>query len=88
MDIYRTKNLFVATFLLCHKKVKFNGTQELDSRTKLFCFTPKEIAERLEAGYFTGATVAAKDLFNNYNTLKDLLFQRETNGGHYGSNSN
>lgn len=84
MEIFYTKNLFIATFLLCHPEITFIGTKQLDVQTKLFKFTPKEKAEELEGEYFRGARVSAKDLFNNYNTLKDLLFQRETNGGDYG----
>lgn len=85
MDIYKTKNLFIATFLLCHKELEFHGATQLDSKTKFFCFTPKETATQLENAYFSGASVPAKDLFNNYNTLKDLLFQRESNGEEYGN---
>lgn len=80
MEEYTTKNLFIATFLLCHTGIKLIGTKELNPKTKLFCFTPKTLAEKLENDYFSGSSARAKDLFNNYNTLKDLLFQRETNG--------
>lgn len=74
-----TKNLFIATFLLCHQEVSFTGTSSLDKHTKLFGFTPENIAREIEASYFRGGMAPAKDLFGNYNTLKDLLFQREPN---------
>lgn len=81
-ETYTTRNLFVATFLLCQRNISFVGTKQLDVKTKLFCFLPKQAAEELETQYFAGGKVSAKDLFNNYNTLKDLLFQRESNYGH------
>lgn len=83
-DVYQTKNLFVATFLMTSAKVKFLGLRTLDSKTKLFCFSPKSIACELEIAYFQGASLPVKTVFSEYNTLKDLLFQRDSNGGGYG----
>jgi len=80
---YSTKNLFVATYLLASGRVVFRGTRQLDQKTKLFIFTPKNTAEILEQDYFSGGSLPAKALFSEYNTLKDLLFQREPNGGNY-----
>ena len=77
---YSTKNLFVASFLMASGEVQFNGLQRLDPKTKLFLFSPTEKAEELEAIYFSGGSVSSKLLFAEYNNLKDLLFQRETNG--------
>jgi len=85
MNIYRTKNLFVAAYLLASGKVKFLGLESLDSRTKLFTFSPPNVAQVLEAEYFSGGALPVKHIFAEYNTLKDLLFQRETNGVNYGS---
>jgi hypothetical protein len=77
---YLTKNLFVATFLIAAGKVKFMGLKSLDQKTKLFRFSPKEKAEELEIAYFSGAKLPVKTVFAEYNTLKDMLFQRESNG--------
>lgn len=77
---YFTKNLFVATYLLASGQVTFLGLQELDYKTKLFVFTPVETSQKLETEYFSGVALSAKSLFSEYNLLKDLLFQRETNG--------
>lgn len=82
---YTTKNLFVATYLLATGKVSFLGLKTLDYKTKLFVFTPKETAQRLELEYFTGGKLPVKQIFSEYNTLKDLLFQKESNGDNYGS---
>lgn len=81
---FLTKNLYVATFLLASGEVKFLGLKALDAKTKLFRFTPKEKAEELETSYFQGASLPVKTIFAEYNTLKDLLFQRESNKENYG----
>ena len=78
---YQTKNLFVASYILASRKIQFLGTKVLDSKTKLFVFCSPEIARELETDYFSGGTVAAKNLFAEYNSLKDLLFQRDPNRG-------
>lgn len=87
MDIsqkeYLTKNLFVATFLLASDQVEFHGLKKLDDKTKLFCFSPKNKAEELEVSYFRGDALPIKRVFAEYNSLKDLLFDRETNGEKY-----
>lgn len=80
---YKTKNLFVATYLMASGRVKFCGLEKMDYKTKLFCFSPLLVATELENEYFSGGSLPAKTLFNEYNTLKDLLFQRESNGGNY-----
>ena len=87
-DFFKTKNLFVATFLMASRKVVFEGLQTLDQKTKLFCFSPKEKAEKLEIAYFRGGKLSVKTVFSEYNGLKDLLFQRTTNGEiNYGKNT-
>ena len=86
MDIYKTKNLFIAAYLMASGKVRFLGLESLDNRTKLFTFTPSDIARVLEADYFSGGSLPVKLIFAEYNTLKDLLFQRESNGVTYGNN--
>lgn len=80
---YLTKNLFVAAFLLASGEVKFLGLQTLDHKTKLFKFTPIERAEALEAAYFQGEALPVKTVFAEYNSLKDLLFERDPNGEKY-----
>jgi hypothetical protein len=84
MDIiheeYLTKNLFVASFLLASRKVKFLGLETLDYKTKLFRFSPKQKAEELETAYFQGQALPVKTVFSEYNSLKDILFSREPNG--------
>lgn len=65
-------------------KVKFHGFETLDFKTKLFTFSPVDIAQKLEAEYFSGGALPVKVVFAEYNTLKDLLFDRESNGGYYG----
>lgn len=83
-DVFQTKNLFVATYLMVSGEVDFEGLQTLDFKTKLFCFSPKEKAKELEIAYFRGGKLSVKNVFAEYNTLKDMLFQRVTNGGNYG----
>lgn len=84
---YSTKNLFVATYLMASGGVEFKGLETLDGKTKLFLFSPLDEAQKLETEYFSGGSIPAKSLFAEYNTLKDLLFQKETNGANqYGNN--
>lgn len=83
MDIFKTKNLFVSSYIMASQKVKFLGLEKLDNRTKLFVFSPCEKARELESQYFSGGSLPAKILFAEYNNLKDLLFQRESNGENY-----
>jgi hypothetical protein len=78
MESYKTKNLFVATYLLASGKVIFEGLEVLDSKTKLFSFSPLRTAVELETEYFRGGALSVKHVFSEYNALKDLLFQRET----------
>ncbi|HUD44376.1 MAG TPA: hypothetical protein VMR41_02435 [Patescibacteria group bacterium] len=80
MDIYQTKNLFVASYLLSSGRVKFLGLENLDAKTKLFTFSPALVAKKIETEYFSGGSLPVKLVFSEYNNLKDLLFQRETNG--------
>ena len=81
MSIFKTKNLFLATYLLASAKVRFIGLEELDVTTKLFIFSPAKVAQELEIEYLSGGQLPVKNVFAEYNTLKDLLFQRETSGG-------
>ncbi len=80
METYKTKNLFIATYLMASGQVRFLGLEVLDSKTKLFLFSPLTTAQKLEADYFSGGLLSVKSVFSEYNNLKDLLFQRETNG--------
>lgn len=73
---YKTRNLFVASYILATGKAKFEGIETQDHKTKLFLFTPSDIAQKLETEYFDGASLPVKAIFAEYNTLKDLLFQR------------
>lgn len=81
IEKYTTKNLFIATYLLASGQVFFEGLETLDHKTKLFVFTPYEKAKELEREYFSGGALPIKTIFAEYNTLKDMLFDRETNGG-------
>ena len=83
---FQTKNLFVATFLLASGQVEFRGLKKLDYKTRLFCFSPKKKAEELEIAYFSGAKLSVKQVFAEYNALKDMLFQREPNGDYHEKN--
>lgn len=87
MDIFKTKNLFVASYLMASGKVRFLGLESLDYKTKLFTFSPEPIATELENEYFSGGQLSVKTVFSEYNSLKDMLFdrERETNGGTYGN---
>lgn len=82
-SLYKCKNLFVATYLAASGKVQLVGLETLDYKTKLFLFSPAEIASCLESEYFSGGSLPAKTIFSEYNNLKDLLFQRESNGENY-----
>jgi hypothetical protein len=74
MEIFKTKNLFVAAYLQASGEVKFLGLEILDSKTKLFKFSPSDIASSLESEYFSGGQLSVKTVFAEYNNLKDLLF--------------
>lgn len=80
MKIYKTKNLFIASYLMASGKVVFHGLETLDFKTKLFTFSPSDLACGLETEYLSGGSLPVKIVFSEYNTLKDLLFERETNG--------
>lgn len=81
MEKYKTKNLFIATYLLASGKVIFEGLEAIDHKTKLFIFSPHSLAKKIEHEYFSGGTLPVKTIFAEYNTLKDMLFDRDTNGG-------
>lgn len=81
IDIYRTRNLFIATYLNVSGKVKFLGLETVDNKTKLFLYSPLAAAKELETDYFAGGQMPVKTVFAEYNNLKDMLFNRESNGG-------
>ena len=76
METFKTKNLFVASYLLASGKVRFHGLETLDYKTKLFKFSPVELAQLLENEYLSGGSLPVKSIFAEYNTLKDMLFDR------------
>ena len=85
-NLFKTKNLFIASYLLASGKVQFKGLEVLDYKTKLFTFSEPGIAQELESEYYSGGKLSVKTVFSEYNTLKDMLFDsREPNGEKYGS---
>lgn len=86
-NIFKTKNLFIAAYLMASGELQFKGLETLDSKTKLFTFSPADVAKRLESEYFSGGKLSVKTVFAEYNTLKDMIFQRETNAEGNGGGS-
>ncbi len=82
MDIWKTKNLFIASYLQASGKVQFLGLEVLDHKTKLFKFTPGFLASQLEAEYLSGGSLPTKTVFAEYNSLKDILFDRSKEEPH------
>lgn len=78
-EYFSTKNLYTAAYLLASGAVTFQGFKQLDYKTKLFLFSPLQKAIELEREYYSGGALPAKTLFAEYNTAKDMLFDK-TNG--------
>lgn len=75
IELFKTKDLFSATYILSSGQTEFYGLETLeDGRTKLFLFTPYEIAQKLENEYYAGGSRAAKLLFLSYKELRTQLF--------------
>jgi hypothetical protein len=77
--LYKTKNIFIASFILATHQVEFLGLETLDSKTKLFTFNPYDVAYKLENEYLSGEGISAKDLFAEYNNLRSLIFDKDKN---------
>lgn len=80
-DTYPTKDLGMSTFLLTtdppHKLV---GTTVIDARKVIFEFERRPDTEGLALSYFNGTAQApAKKLFENYRTLRGLVYARLSN---------
>lgn len=70
---FETKNLFTASFILTSKKAQFLGIKTIDSYTKVFIFSPEDVCSTLEASYLSGDSIPARELFENYKTLREML---------------
>lgn len=80
MDTYKTNSLPLASFLSCNKNLKFNGVDKNDTSKIYFIFETRELAQELSDLYFSGkANVDPLELFKNYRSLKDLVFEARRN---------
>lgn len=80
MDKFKSKNLFVCSYIQATGKVKFVGLETIDPQTKAFIFEPAETASLLEVEYFSGEALPAKSLFAAYVELRKLLKEETKNG--------
>lgn len=82
MNMYKTNNLPLASFLSCHKNVTFKGVDKNDINKIYFLFEPKADAEVLSDEYFSGQSrIEPLEFIKNYRVLKDLVFEARRNAG-------
>lgn len=79
-NTYKTNSLPLASFLSCDKQLTFRGVDKSDVNKIYFIFEPNDIAQTLADNYFSGkANVNPLELFKNYRSLKDLVFETKRN---------
>jgi hypothetical protein len=75
MELILIKDIAVASFLLCSDRVKLVKTEREGKKLVIFCFAPKEEAEKLISSYWSDtAQVSPRKLFSAQRSLKDLIF--------------
>lgn len=73
---YSTKSLVIASYLYTIPEVKFIGTDNQDSKNIRFKFEPRDVAEETVNNFYTGKPMGnIREVFDAYQTLKDLLFE-------------
>lgn len=78
--VYKTNSLPLASYLSTVPDLKFVGVDNSDIERIQFCYEPAETARSAADQFFSGeARVDPQDLFQNYRTLKDLVFEVKRN---------
>lgn len=76
VDVYSTKSLSIASYLYITAGIKFIGINDNDPQNIRFEFVPKNVAEEIVNNFYTGSPICnARELFEGYKTLKDLIFE-------------
>jgi hypothetical protein len=76
-NIYKTKNLNFASYLVASGKVQLIRLDKSSSREICFLFSPKDICEHLEKQYWQDkALINPKALLYALNGLKDQMFNQ------------
>lgn len=84
MKEYRTNALPLASYLSCVKELDFKGVDRTEPGRVVFIFQPYESAVALADEYFAGRAKADPlELFKNYRSLKDLVFEVKRNAETY-----
>ena len=69
------KDMAVASFLLCSGQVRLVKTERINEKLVLFHFSPKKIAEKLVADFWSDqAIVSPRKVFEARRSLTDLIF--------------
>ncbi len=75
-DLYQTKDIFLASFLLAHQKRLLRLNPE--GKFFWFIFEDKESCEDLASSFWNGdGQVSARDFVNSFRNLKDMLFAQK-----------
>lgn len=76
-NIYRTKNLNLASYLLASAKVNLLSIDKSNTHEIEFIFSHKDVCEQLETQYWQNtALINPKQLLYALNELKDQMFNR------------
>lgn len=76
--MYKTSNLYLASYLRTVKEISFIGTKRTGSgkKTVIFLFSPENLAEEAIDDFYAGnALVDPQILFQHLSSLKDIIFE-------------
>ena len=76
--MYKTNSLPLASYLYSKKELEFAGLNTTDPNKILFLFKPDKKATKLADDFFLGKD-GANELFKNYHTLKEMVFNVKKN---------
>lgn len=75
MEKFRTKNLNLASFLLCNDGITLHRIDKTNPTEMWFVFEDKQKCEELESDFWSDmAVVNPKKLLYSQNQLKDQMF--------------
>ena len=76
--MYKTNSLTLASYLRTITELDFKGVDRSNTDKIEFMFANEELAEKCADDFFAGKDGAIK-LFENYHTLKDMIFEIKRN---------
>lgn len=75
VENFKTKEMFVAAFLLCKGSVRYLGLERIDARSYYFVFSPHDKCQKLATDFLSGnGLVRARAYADAVRRAKELVF--------------